>query len=311
MTTPSGIPTEQAASQESAADALSSTDERCSERRQERRRRRNRARAIRSAVFVLLLATVFIGSLVWYRIHGSSPARPAPVRAQPSGNDTLRPANPPEAVEPTPIFASYRSLQIHLPVAVESLTEVGFHQASYKWALPIETPLPDADMTAAKGKGTGRDLTAQAPGPDAVLTGSVLRMWRSRPGKPNTAVDVGAPPGTTILAPIEGTVVRVREYELYGKYPDWEIHIRPNGMPEIDCVLIHIENPTVVAGDRVVAGVTPLGHVRKLSDKMNLQLGDYMTGAGDHTHIQLNNATDPTYKGLEGAIVTTLPADGH
>jgi hypothetical protein len=32
-------------------------------------------------------------------------------------------------------------------------------------------------------------------------------------------------------------------------------------------------------------------------------LGDYTVGGGDHVHFQLNNAKDPQYKGLEGAVL--------
>jgi hypothetical protein len=80
------------------------------------------------------------------------------------------------------------------------------------------------------------------------------------------------------------------------------VHIQPDGRPELDLVLIHVKSPSVRAGDRVMAGASPLGVVRKFSDRMNLQLGHYTKGGGDHTHLQLNDTTDPEYKGLKGAI---------
>ncbi len=282
------------------------------DRREQRRRRRRRARMVRSAVAATLLVAAVVGALVWHRTSSSASSHPAPTRANaPRGVGSVRALSEPTP-DPTPLFANYGPIEIRLPVAVTSLTEVGFHQASYKWALAIETPLPDANMDAARGKGTGRDLTAQASGEDSVLSGSVLRMWRSRPGKPNTAIDVGAEPGTTVLAPVTGRVVRVRAYDLYGKYPDFEVHIQPEGRPEVDCVLIHIENPTVAAGDTVIAGVTSVGSVRRLSDRITMQLAEYTKGKGDHIHIQLNDATDPTYKGLEGVTEMVAPAqDDH
>ena len=207
------------------------------------------------------------------------------------------------AHDPTPYFASYKSLQLRLPVKTTDLTEVGFHQASYSYALHVKTPLEKADMSEVKKKKTsGRDLSKQETGPSAVLTGKVLTMWRSRPGKPDTAIDVGAKPGCPVIAPVTGTVVKVKKYKLYGKYTDYEIHIRPDGFPKVDCVMIHISDVRVEPGDRVEAGITRIGAVRELSNRETLQLGHYTKGGGDHTHLQLNDATHPDYEGLEGAI---------
>jgi hypothetical protein len=211
-----------------------------------------------------------------------------------------KPADP---HSPTPIFASYKSLLIRLPVPLQSLTEVGFHQASYGWALPMKTPLPNANLTnAAKNKSTGRDISKQPIGPNAVLIGSVLRMWRPRAGRPNTAADVGAKPGTVVLAPVSGTIVKIRPYKLYGKWNDYELHIQPTGRPSLDVVLIHLIGLTCHVGDPVVGGVTQLAHVRKLSDKFHDQLASYAKAGGNHVHIEVVNARDPKYKGLKGAI---------
>ena len=68
-------------------------------------------------------------------------------------------------------------------------------------------------------------------------------------------------------------------------------------------VLIHLENAVVQEGDQVVGGVTPLAQIRDvyayIGDEM--QLKDY-TAAGDngnHTHIQINDATNKEYHGLD------------
>jgi len=212
--------------------------------------------------------------------------------------------------EPTPVFASYRSLRLRLPVSVDDLTELGFHQASYAYARRLKTKLPDADMTKAKkDRSTHRNKAEQDRRANALLTGAVLRMWRNRPGKPDTAVDVGANPGSDVLAPLDGTVVKVKAFKLYGKYDDYEIHIQPDGYPTIDCVMIHLEDVSCAPGDRVVAGVTRLAAVRKLAKGVGPQLRSYTANGGYHTHVQLNDATYPRYKGLEGAITVNATPD--
>jgi len=206
----------------------------------------------------------------------------------------------------TPIFAYYGKVKLHLPVPLADLTEIGFHQASYGYALRMKTSMKDANLAqAAKNKSTGRDNSKQPSGPNAVMTGSVIRMWRNRPGRPDTAADVGALAGTTVLAPVTGTVIKIKSYLLYGKYPDYEVHIHPDDTSGVDLVMIHLTNLTTHVGDHVDAGLTPLAKVRKLSDKFHDQLADYTVGGGDHVHIQVNNVYFKGYKGLVGAI--TVP----
>lgn len=258
--------------------------------------RRNIALAVGLAV-----TGVFVTGFMWRWVSDMQvAARPMPTRSSAFQGAVVRAASP--QAQPTPVFASYRSLRLRLPVATTDLTELGFHQASYAYALRMKSRLPDADMDAAnKKRGTEHDGVKVEKG---LLPRQVLRMWRDRPGKPDTAADVGALAGAGVLAPLDGTVVLVKRYSLYGKYPDVQIHIRPDAAPTVDCVIIHIEDPTVKAGDRVMAGITPIGRVRKLSDRIHHQLGDYTSDPGDHVHLQLNDSTDPSYEGLKGAIAS-------
>ncbi len=244
-----------------------------------------------------IVGAVSIVALGWWLV---SPAGLASSnhRAEPgvSVTESLHEIQAPP-VAPTPIFAHYGGLDLHLVVAEEDLTEIGFHQASGDKALPMESYLPDADIAAADGsRGTGR-VPAEVDPTDVeprILGGSVLRMWRAnRAGQPDTAADIGAPPGSTVYAPVTGTIIEIKTYELYGKHEDIEIHIQPTGYPEIDLVLIHVEDVQVRLGERVTAGVTPLASVRKLSDRINHQLGTYTVDPGDHVHMQLNRIEAP------------------
>ncbi len=76
------------------------------------------------------------------------------------------------------------------------------------------------------------------------------------PGKPDTAADVGAKPGSAVFSPVTGTVVKVKKYKLYGKWDDYELHIQPDGHPGLDVVMIHVTDVCCRPGDRVLAGVT-------------------------------------------------------
>jgi murein DD-endopeptidase MepM/ murein hydrolase activator NlpD len=287
--------------------------------RAERARTRNRQRttAIVVAAAVALLIAISgwkfasdrrAASLPLDASSSSSAANaPAAAHAQASKlGDMFRATT--KAPNPTPIFASYGRLKLHLPVPVSKLTEIGFHQASYAWALRMKTPLKDAKASESNAhRGTSRDTSRQPTGADAVLVGKVLRMWRARPGRPDTAADVGAKPGTTVISPVTGTVVKIKSYKLYGKWPDYEMHIVPDGYDNLDIVMIHLADLEVKPGQRVIAGVTPVAHVRKLSDKFTDQLAQYVKDGGDHVHLQVNNSEYKGYKGLVGAVEPEEP----
>lgn len=247
----------------------------------------------------LVATAIAMVLLVGWQLARSEPETPT-VAAE-----THATAAQPEQIEvraddrtrPTPFFATYRSMQLYLPISPSDLTEIAYHQASGTQAQPMESLLPDADMELAEqNQGTGRTETVthdEATGAE-ILQGEVLRMWRSnRSGQPDTAVDVGAEPATTVYAPVTGEVVEVRPYRLYEKYDDYEIHIRPQGWPEIDLVMIHVDEPRVQAGDRVVGGVSAVASVRLLSDRITHQMSAYAPGGGNHVHVQLNQI-DPT-----------------
>lgn len=259
----------------------------------------------------LLAATAALTAVVVAR--GPLP----PVRVDDLPDATAYSAEP--LGEPTPVFAMYRSLRIELPVPPDALNALAFHQASNDKALPMRSLLADADMGAVirTGRSTVHSFTVQGAtdgeaaaaeaGAPGILQGAALRLWRSsRTGPPDRCADVGAPAGTTVLAPVTGKVLLVRPYELYDKYPDFEIHIQPDGWPEVDCVLIHVDGVAVEAGDTVVGGITPIAKVRRLSDRLPHQLGQYVAGGGDHVHVQLNKLAVPGRIEIDGEQVEIL-----
>ena len=205
---------------------------------------------------------------------------------------------------PTPIMAESEGLELHCAVAVEDLTEILIHNASYSYACAITTELSEATNTEVmENHGTGRVASEQPTG-DEWLTGEFIRCYRSGNAGPKmSAIDCGAEAGSTVYAPVSGTVVLVKEYQLYDAYEDYQIHIQPEGREDLDVVLIHVENVCVEAGDTVEAGVTEIAEVRDVYAYIggSMQLKDYTAedDDGNHTHIQVNDATDESYTGLD------------
>ncbi len=201
------------------------------------------------------------------------------------------------ASNPTPQFATYKNIKIHLPVSVKKLTEVAFHQASYTYALRMNTHLPISSLDKARGqKGTKRDKSTQPQGLNTLLCGSALEYWRSgRRTGITTAADCGAAASSLVYAPISGTVSKICTYNYENKVDDYEIHIVPDDHPHLEVVLIHVKSPYVVEGDRVTGGVTPIARVRKMSAYVRNQLATYTDHGGNHTHLQINNTASPAY----------------
>jgi hypothetical protein len=184
------------------------------------------------------------------------------------------------------------------------VTGVMLHQAAYGHSyhiVPVGSTVSGPKTAAAVKAGKKYPIackTCQVVGVvqregqrviDSTWKGSVIRIWRSgRPGKPDTAADVGAVEYTPVISPVTGTVTLVKPYRLYGRIPDFEIHIKPDAMPAADMVIIHVQDLEIADGDRVTGGITPIAHVRSLHDDVNHQLAEYTGDPGDHTHIQLN-----------------------
>ena len=134
--------------------------------RQQRAKRRSQQRLL--AVSALAIVGLMLVAFGWRtasdRRAATSPLGGSASAAGPSSEQlvpahkkpgTFFTSSAPATAGPTPVFASYKRLKLHLPVTVKSLTEIGFHQAAYRYALPMKSPLPDAKLSSARNhKGT-------------------------------------------------------------------------------------------------------------------------------------------------------------
>lgn len=252
---------------------------------QQRRTRRQKSPYPVMTIVVAVLGLAAIGWMLSWETAPSGESAPSAATAA-----TTTAAEPEPERDPTPRFACEGSTELRLAIDPAHLTALAFHQAAGESALPVTSLVPDADMALAAELRAVPPVTPQEGLEEGLWDGVCLRLWRSnRGGEPDTAIDMGADPGTPVWSPVSGEVIEVRPYLLYDKYEDFEIHIRPEGREDVDVVLIHVADVAVQAGDRVKAGVTRLATVRQMSDKIEIQLGGYTANGGDHVHIQLNS----------------------
>lgn len=197
---------------------------------------------------------------------------------------------------PTPLIGTCAGVDVFLPVSVRDLTEVGFHQANYTYAIPMATHMPIMKASEAQGVGTKRDKSIQRYGNGAKLVGSCVEMWRSgRDARQMTAADCGAPAGSIVFAPVTGTVTAVKTYTLEGKATDYEIHIAPDGAENVEVVVIHITNVVVRKGDHLLGGASPIARVMDTAKLVRNQLATYAGARGNHAHIQFNDTDSAAY----------------
>ncbi len=205
-----------------------------------------------------------------------------------------------------PLIAQCSGIDLRSPIAPADLTGVLFHQASLQYALVMTTELPEANTEQVETTGQSRVNRDQIEG--EWLDAEAMHLWREADTTDmDTSIDVGAAAGTLLRSPVTGTVVLIKDYMLYDEVPDIEIHIQPDGRPDLDVVLIHTYDPLVKAGDRVEAGVTDISHVRDIAkDLDDVQLAFYTQEGdpGNHTHVQVNDANYENYRAtkLDGAI---------
>lgn len=134
------------------------------------------------------------------------------------------------ADEPHPLAMRWGRV-LDLSLLSTGVELIGFHQANHDGA---------------------RDLTAT----DAVP--SLVMESRGRGTGLSSAADVVTAPGVRIFSPVTGTVKRAGTYTLYCRHSDDFMVVEPDGLPGVEVKLLHIDGVQVRAGQRVVAGVTPV-----------------------------------------------------
>lgn len=197
------------------------------------------------------------GAVVATPVATPEPAAQEVVEAEPRG---ALPDGPAEVA---------RYGDVRLVTEGSSVELVGFHESSSPGALTLATP----------------DLADEGP---------VIQLpTRNRPNSPTSAVDVAMTPGDPVPAPVDGEVIEVGDYRLYGSTVDTSVRIRPDADPGIVVTVVHVAGPTVAVGDRVAAGTTPIAQeARQLpfDSQIDRFTAAYRGQAAPHIHVELRHA---------------------
>ncbi|MFP5309421.1 MAG: hypothetical protein ACLGIR_07580 [Actinomycetes bacterium] len=210
---------------------------------------------------------------------GSDASAPAPA----GGQDAVV-TRPSATTRP---FATVGDLSLHLPS--DGTVLVGFHEASQPAAMamtPVGTLLDNANTTRFTPP-----VTIEAGSPYVVMSS------RGRRPAPTSAVDLVLRDDDPVRSPVTGTIVDVRPYSLYDRYPDHRIEIVPDGHPGLRVVLIHVDRVSVRVGDVVVAGETILAETAN-----RFPFGSHVDRYTEpetwpHVHVEVKSADAPRPEG--------------
>ncbi len=240
-------------------------------RRVERRDVRSARRARRFALLTVL-AIILIVALALSAFGGRSQA----ANALPVGNVVAS-----KQTKPFPqIVAMHGSVRLQMPiVAVGGLTAIGYHSSADD-ALDLK-PLGHQ----------GNEGTVQSVFHKLFGGGGGHPTWYQLDGGPTTALDVGGAPGTTVYAPVDGTIVGLTPYIVAGHRFGSRIDIQPQSAPSLIVSITQLRpDPALKVGFNVVSGATRIGSVANLAKVERQALARYTNDAGNHVSIELRPA---------------------
>ncbi len=218
--------------------------------RQAERLRARRRRAQQRARWLVVLS--FVGVLGFVTLlltaFGSGTPRAAGTLSTTAGASVAGDTQP----EPQ-VLASVGNLRLQQPVAQESVTGIGF-------------------------RGSGDGALGLDPAGRQANEGLLLRLWHRIAGTPDgglvwfqlsgssgpatTVLNVGAPPGTDVYSPVEGTIAAISDFVIDGRTLGARIDIRPQQAPAVFVSLIHLRpDPALTVGSSVRAATSRIGTV--------------------------------------------------
>lgn len=216
-------------------------------------------------------------------------ARRAPEHTSRAGRDDA-PAVPPApepapqpVAEPVAAPASAPTVMAlaqgkHLVAPTTNVRGIGYHEVNAPNAVPLQpVGTPTENLNPDK---------APLPAPASAEPYMVLPT-RSRASSGTAAVDIRMDHGDAVHAVVSGTVHKVTDYALYGRYPDQIVDIVPMSRPNLLVRMYHVEGAQVTEGQPVVAGQTVVAaSARQLPFESQI---DRYAGHGPHVHIEVRD----------------------
>jgi murein DD-endopeptidase MepM/ murein hydrolase activator NlpD len=241
-----------------------------------RRRDHERERRRRLVAVLVVLSAVVLVVFLLSAFGGSGNRTAAPPLT--ASSTQLLPAGPPQPE----IVARIGTLHLQLPVSQSRVTAIGYAGGS-------DGALELAPLGRQANEGLIKRLVHGLVGGSS----SGPRWYQLSGGGSGTtsALDIGAPSGTDVYAPVDGTVVAMDRVILNGRRFGSTLQIEPTGAPSLVVDISHLRlDPSLVVGSPVSAGATHLGQLLDFSRAEHQALAHYTNDSGNHVVIEVHQA---------------------
>jgi len=202
------------------------------------------------------------------------------VFVQTSVSDTGEGAVPidPNNAGPDTVLAEAAKVGISTPIRPASLSGLGYH--------------PEGESLAAmepRGKNFSANafmgLLSRGETPEQIHY--YIMDAAGREGPQTGALDVGAPTGTSVYAPVTGTVTAIRPDPMVENANVVEIKPDANPNVRVNVSLVQSDGNAGV-NDHVTAGITELGTVADSAKVLDPQLSSYTSDPGNHVTVSVS-----------------------
>jgi hypothetical protein len=236
------------------------------------RRRKAERRTRRFAGLAAL--TIVVSLTLLLTAFGSESRRP--LQAVPASAALL--SNEPPSPQ---VVATRGRLRLQLPVAQSRVTAIGYHAAGGALALQ---PLGRQGNQGLLGRLADRILGTEH--------GRLVYYLLGGGDGPATAVlDVGAPAGSDVYSPVDGTIVGITDYVLDGRRRGVRIDLQPTSSPSLVVSITRLRpDPSLTVGSPVAAAASKLGSVLDLSRIERQSLARFTQDAGNHVSLEVRHA---------------------
>jgi hypothetical protein len=177
------------------------------------------------------------------------------------------------------IVAVHGLVRIQMPIAQNQNTAIGYRSAT------------DGAMTLDPIGRQGNEGVLQRVFHKIFGGGGGSPTWYQLDGGSPSALDVGAAPGTSVYAPVDGTIVGITPYIVGGHRFGTRIDIQPQSAPSFVVSLTQLRSdPSLQVGSSVVSGATRIGTVVNLAKVEKQALARYTNDQGNHVSLELRPA---------------------
>jgi murein DD-endopeptidase MepM/ murein hydrolase activator NlpD len=239
-------------------------------RRHLERERRLRRLAVLLAILIVGIVTVAISAF-----GGSDSAVQTPT---PSSAVNLLPAGPPSPE----IVARIGGLHVQLPISQSRVTAIGYQGGS-------EGSLALSPLGTQANQGMLKRLLHKIVGGSSTPPRWYQLSGGQGPG--TSALDVGAPAGTEVYSPVDGSVIAISNVVIDGQTFGSTIEIQPAGAPSLVVYVSHVRpDPALSVGSSVTAGGTKLGSVVDYTHAEHQALAHYTNDSGNHVAVEVHQS---------------------